>query len=96
MAHGQRVKMKIFRLSQGSRNASTSEFPSSQNLQGKYLEDQDSAGYLTLTSDNTPGIIWASFQESKVKVETNANGSSFIMVWDNQNNLQPNYLLLKN
>ena len=84
MARGQRVLMKIFRLTQGSNNIVTSDFPSSQNLQGKYLEDQNSDGSLTITSDNTPGITWASFQSNKVKVETNADGSSFIMVLDNQ------------
>jgi hypothetical protein len=88
MAHGQRVMMKIFRLAQGNKNASTSDLPSSQNLQGKFLEDQDSNGNLTITALNTPGITWASFQSNIVKVETNADGSSCIMVWDNQNNLQ--------
>ena len=88
MAHGQRVLMKIFRLTQGSNNIVTSDFPSSQNLQGKYLEDQDSNGMLTITVENTPGITWATFQSNVVKVETNADGSSFIMVRDSLNNIQ--------
>jgi hypothetical protein len=88
MAHGQRVMMKIFRLTQGLNAAITLDFPSSQNIQGKFLEDQDSNGYLTLTPENTPGIIWMDLTETTFHVEDAPDGSYYIIVVDNQNNLQ--------
>ncbi len=80
--------MKIFRLPIGSTNGNTYSLLSSQILQGKYLEDRNSDGTITLSTDNTPGITWSPQQQAKVKVEQNNNdGTYYVIVKDNQNEL---------
>ncbi|MFA5396342.1 MAG: hypothetical protein WC346_10080 [Methanogenium sp.] len=95
MAHGQRIMMKIFRLPNGSMSNNIYSLLSSQTLQGKYLEDRNSDGTITLSVDNTPGISWSSRQQSKVKVEQNSDGTYYVIVVDSASNLQRFILLAR-